>query len=86
MTHQGQAITTRNAHMYTQEEGKERKTVDMSTSNINTGDRKAFYEQLTADNAAVLLVDHQVFSAESSILMCSHSSIMLSHWPKQPGC
>lgn len=32
----------------------------MSTSNISTGDRKAFYEQLTADNAAVLLVDHQV--------------------------
>jgi nicotinamidase-related amidase len=46
--------------MYTQEEGKERKTMDMSTSNISTGDRKAFYEQLTADNAAVLLVDHQV--------------------------
>jgi len=46
--------------MYTQEEGKERKTVNMSTSNISTGDRKAFYEQLTADNAAVLLVDHQV--------------------------
>ena len=32
----------------------------MNTSNISTGDRKAFYEQLTADNAAVLLVDHQV--------------------------
>ena len=43
-----------------QQFGKERKTVDMSTSNISTGDRKAFYEQLTADNAAVLLVDHQV--------------------------
>src|SRR5260370_11931897 len=43
-----------------QQFGKERKTVDMSTSNISTGDRKAFYEQLTADNAAVLLVDHKV--------------------------
>src|SRR5258708_12283762 len=43
-----------------QQFGKERKTVDMSISNISTGDRKAFYEQLTADNAAVLLVDHQV--------------------------
>jgi nicotinamidase-related amidase len=32
----------------------------MSTSNISTGDRNAFHEQLTADNAAVLLVDHQV--------------------------
>ena len=32
----------------------------MRTSDNNTGGRRAFYEQLTADNAAVLLVDHQV--------------------------
>jgi hypothetical protein len=41
--------------MYTQEEGKERKTLDMSTSNISTGDRKAFNEQLTADNATSMV-------------------------------
>jgi hypothetical protein len=32
----------------------------MNTSSISSGDRRAFYEQLTADNAAVLLVDHQI--------------------------
>jgi nicotinamidase-related amidase len=32
----------------------------MLNSSPTTGDREAFYEPLTADNAAVLLVDHQV--------------------------
>src|SRR5438445_10994181 len=32
----------------------------MSSSNVNTEGRKALYEQLTTDNAAVVLVDHQV--------------------------
>ena len=32
----------------------------MSISNVNTEGRKALYEQLTTDNAAVVLVDHQV--------------------------
>jgi len=32
----------------------------MSTSDISRGALRAFYEQLTAGNAAVLLVDHQV--------------------------
>jgi hypothetical protein len=41
-THKEQAITTLTSHMYTQEEGKERETVNMSPSNISTGDRKAF--------------------------------------------
>ena len=40
--------------------GKERKTLGMSISDISTGRPRAFYEQLTADNAAVLLIDHQV--------------------------
>jgi nicotinamidase-related amidase len=68
--------------MYIQVEGKERKTVDMSTSNINTGDRKAFYEQLTADNAAVLLVDHQVglFSGvvDIDVLTLKHNVVALA--------
>ena len=34
--------------------------MDMRTSDSSTGGRSAFHEQLTADNAAVLLVDHQV--------------------------
>jgi nicotinamidase-related amidase len=32
----------------------------MSTFGMNREDRRALYEQLTADNAAVVLVDHQV--------------------------
>jgi nicotinamidase-related amidase len=68
--------------MYTQEEGKERQTLDMSISNISTGDRKAFYEQLTAENAAVLLVDHQVglFTGvvDSDVLTLKHNVVALA--------
>src|SRR5258707_5603558 len=54
----------------------------MSTSNISTGDRKAFYEQLTADNAAVLLVDHQVglFTGvvDTDVLTLKHNVVALA--------
>src|SRR5260370_39538761 len=48
------------SHVHPRRGEKKGKRWNMSPSNISTGDRKAFYEQLTADNAAVLLVDHQV--------------------------
>jgi len=54
----------------------------MSPSNINTRERKAFYEQLTAENAAVLLVDHQVglFSGvvDSDVLTLKHHVVALA--------
>src|SRR5713101_2029973 len=72
-----------------QQFGKERKTVDMSTSNISTGDRKAFYEQLTADNAAVLLVDHQVglFTGvvDIDVLTLKHNVVALAKAAKLLG-
>src|SRR5262249_50457667 len=65
-----------------QEDGRERKTLGMSTSDINTGARRAFYEQLTADNAAVLLVDHQVglFSGvvDLDVLTLKHNVVALA--------
>jgi nicotinamidase-related amidase len=67
----------------------ERKTLGMSTSDISTGGRGAFYEQLTADNAAVLLVDHQVglFSGvvDLDVLTLKHNVVALAKAAKVLG-
>jgi nicotinamidase-related amidase len=61
----------------------------MSTSDISTGARRAFYEQLTADNAAVLLVDHQVglFSGvvDLDVLTLKHNVVALAKAAKVLG-
>ena len=58
----------------------------MSTSNISTGGRRALYEQLTADHAAVFLVDHQVglFSGivDLDVLTLKHNVVALARPPK----
>ena len=54
-----------------------------------TGARRAFYEQLTADNAAVLLVDHQVglFSGvvDFDVLTLKHNVVALARAAKVLG-
>src|SRR5215813_11156826 len=54
----------------------------MNASSINTKDRKHFYEQLTAENAAVLLVDHQVglFTGvvDTDVLTLKHNVVALA--------
>ena len=71
------------------EDGIERKTLGMSTSDNSTGARRAFYEQLTADNAAVLLVDHQVglFSGvvDLDVLTLKHNVVALAKAAKVLG-
>jgi len=61
----------------------------MSTSDMITGARRAFYEQLTADNAAVLLVDHQVglFSGvvDFDVLTLKHNVVALARAAKVLG-
>jgi len=61
----------------------------MSTSDMITGARRAFYEQLTADNAAVLLVDHQVglFSGvvDLDVLTLKHNVVALARAAKVLG-
>jgi nicotinamidase-related amidase len=61
----------------------------MSISDISTGGRRAFYEQLTADNAAVLLVDHQVglFSGivDFDVLTLKHNVVALAKAAKVLG-
>ena len=61
----------------------------MSTSDNGTGARRAFYEQLTADNAAVLLVDHQVglFSGvvDFDVLTLKHNVVALARAAKVLG-
>lgn len=61
----------------------------MSTSDVSTGGRRAFYEQLTADNAAVLLVDHQVglFSGivDFDVLTLKHNVVALAKAAKVLG-
>ena len=58
----------------------------MRTSDSNTGGRRAFYEQLTTDNAAVLLVDHQVglFSGviDLDVLTLKHNVVALARAAK----
>jgi nicotinamidase-related amidase len=57
-------------------------TSDSNTRDSNTRGRSAFYEQLTADNAAVLLVDHQVglFSGvvDLDVLTLKHNVVALA--------
>ena len=69
--------------------GIERKTLGMRTSDTNTGGRRAFYEQLTANNAAVLLVDHQVglFSGvvDLDVLTLKHNVVALAKAAKVLG-
>jgi nicotinamidase-related amidase len=61
----------------------------MSTSDISRGGRKALYEQLSADNAAVLLVDHQVglFSGivDLDVLTVKHNVVSLAKAAKVLG-
>lgn len=61
----------------------------MSTSDISTGGRRALYEQLSADNAAVLLVDHQVglFSGivDLDVLTVKHNVVALAKAAKVLG-
>jgi nicotinamidase-related amidase len=61
----------------------------MSTSDSSRGGRRAFYEQLTADNAAVLLVDHQVglFSGvvDFDVLTLKHNVVALAKAAKVLG-
>jgi hypothetical protein len=61
----------------------------MSISDISTGGRRALYEQLTADNAAVLLVDHQVglFSGivDLDVLTLKHNVVALAKAAKVLG-
>lgn len=61
----------------------------MSTSDMSTGARRAFYEQLTPDNAAVLLVDHQVglFSGvvDFDVLTLKHNVVALARAAKVLG-
>jgi nicotinamidase-related amidase len=69
--------------------GTERQTLGMSTTDITTGGRRAFYEPLTADNAAVLLVDHQVglFSGvvDLDVLTLKHNVVALAKAAKVLG-
>lgn len=61
----------------------------MNTSNINRGDRKIFYEQLTSDNAAVILVDHQIglFTGvvDTDVLTLKHNVVALAKAAKVLG-
>jgi nicotinamidase-related amidase len=61
----------------------------MNASNINTGDRKIFYEQLTSDNAAVILVDHQIglFTGvvDIDVLTLKHNVVALAKAAKVLG-
>ncbi len=61
----------------------------MSTSNISSWDRRAFYEQLTADNAAVLLIDHQIglFTGvvDYDVLTLKHNVVALAKAAKLLG-
>jgi nicotinamidase-related amidase len=54
----------------------------MNASHINTGDRKMFYEQLTSENAAVILVDHQIglFTGvvDTDVLTLKHNVVALA--------
>ena len=54
----------------------------MRISNVNTQGRKALYEQLTTDNAAVVLVDHQVGLltgvVDIDVLTLKHNSVALA--------
>lgn len=54
----------------------------MNASSINTGERKYFYEPLTAENAAVILVDHQLglFTGvvDTDVLTLKHSVVALA--------
>jgi nicotinamidase-related amidase len=61
----------------------------MRTSDSNTRGQRPFYEQLTADNAAVLLVDHQVglFSGviDLDVLTLKHNVVALAKAAKVLG-
>jgi nicotinamidase-related amidase len=61
----------------------------MNTSSISSGDRRAFYGQLTADNAAVLLVDHQIglFTGvvDFDVLTLKHNVVALAKAAKVLG-
>jgi nicotinamidase-related amidase len=61
----------------------------MSTSNISSVDRSAVYEQLTADNAAVLLIDHQIglFTGvvDYDVLTLKHNVVALAKAAKVLG-
>src|SRR5579859_3172624 len=65
-----------------QDEESERNALDMNASPINTGDRTIFYEQLTSDNAAVILVDHQIglFTGvvDTDVLTLKHNVVALA--------
>src|SRR5258708_29028385 len=69
--------------------GKERNTLGMSTSNISSADRSAFYEPLTADNAAVLLIDPQIglFTGvvDFDVLTLKHNVVALAKAAKVLG-
>ncbi len=69
--------------------GNERKTSGMTISDISTGRPRAFYEQLTADNVAVLLVDHQVglFTGivDLDVLTLKHNVVALAKAAKVLG-
>jgi len=67
----------------------ERKTLGMSISDSGMGGQQAFYEQLTADSAAVLLIDHQVglFSGvvDFDVLTLKHNVVALAKAAKVLG-
>src|SRR5260370_25755744 len=69
--------------------GKERNTLGMSTSTSSSADRSAFYEPLTADNAAVLLIDHQIglFTGvvDFDVLTLKHNVVALAKAAKLLG-
>jgi nicotinamidase-related amidase len=72
-----------------QDEESERNALGMNASNITTGDRKIFYEQLTSENAAVLLVDHQIglFTGvvDTDVLTLKHNVVALAKAAKVLG-
>ena len=61
----------------------------MRISNVNTQGRKALYEQLTTDNAAVVLVDHQVGLltgvVDIDVLTLKHNTVALAKAAKVLG-
>ena len=54
----------------------------MNASSINTGGRRIYYEQLTSENAAVILVDHQIglFTGvvDTDVLTLKHNVVALA--------
>jgi nicotinamidase-related amidase len=61
----------------------------MNTTSINTRDSKIFYEQLTSENAAVILVDHQIGLltgvVDTDVLTLKHNVVALAKAAKVLG-